>query len=167
MTCAGGQPGKQIEDCTAPGSMLTDFNIWDRSLSDTDLLSWTTCRYADNKMRLSFIVSHTNCFRILTKGNFINWDESAWYLDEEMEWINKGKDEVCLLPQPRNILFPEYRTNSDMHMICNKLKGHLSVSDSQEMQDALIHEFKTQMPHEMSGYQTCKLYQLFILFLVP
>ena len=75
-----------------------------------------------------------------------------------MEWINKGKDEVCLLPQPRNILFPEYRTNSDMHLICNKLKGHLSVSDSQEMQDALIHEFKTQMPKEMSGYQTCKLY---------
>ena len=84
-----------------------------------------------------------------------------------MEWIEKEMDEVCLLPQPKNILFPEYRNNADMHLICNKLKGHLTVADSQEIQEALIREFKTQMPQEMSGYQSCKLYHWPIISFVP
>ena len=31
-------------DCTAPGGMATDFNYWDRSLSDKELRDWTTCK---------------------------------------------------------------------------------------------------------------------------
>ena len=32
------------EDCTTPGAMATDFNIWDRSLGDKDLVDWTSCK---------------------------------------------------------------------------------------------------------------------------
>ena len=32
-------------------------------------------------------------------------------------------DEVCLLPKPRSIVFPEPRSNSDYKLLCNKLKG--------------------------------------------
>ena len=31
-------------DCTAPGGMATDFNYWDRALSDKELRDWTTCK---------------------------------------------------------------------------------------------------------------------------
>ena len=32
------------KDCTAPGGMATDFNLWDRALSETELRQWTTCK---------------------------------------------------------------------------------------------------------------------------
>ena len=31
-------------DCTNPGSMATDFNMWDRAMGDDELIKWTTCR---------------------------------------------------------------------------------------------------------------------------
>ena len=32
------------KDCTAPGAMATDFNIWTRSLDDEELIDWTSCK---------------------------------------------------------------------------------------------------------------------------
>ena len=32
-------------DCTMPGGLITDFNIWDRSFSADDMKLWTTCQY--------------------------------------------------------------------------------------------------------------------------
>ena len=32
-------------DCTTPGGMVTDFNIWDRAFSPEELTDWTTCRF--------------------------------------------------------------------------------------------------------------------------
>ena len=32
-------------DCTMPGGLITDFNIWDRSFSVEDMQKWTTCQY--------------------------------------------------------------------------------------------------------------------------
>ena len=32
-------------DCTMPGGLITDFNIWDRSFSAHDMIQWTTCQY--------------------------------------------------------------------------------------------------------------------------
>ena len=60
MSCGRAPLEQQTQDCTAPGSMITDFNIWDASLSDPDLLSWTTCRYASHKNR-SIVIFHTSC----------------------------------------------------------------------------------------------------------
>ena len=33
------------ENCTAPGALITDFNIWSSSMSETDMTDWTSCRY--------------------------------------------------------------------------------------------------------------------------
>ena len=74
-----------------------------------------------------------------------------------MVWIEKEMNEICLLPQPKDILFPEARTNADFHLLCNKLKGHLSVSDTQSSMDALIEEFKMTMPEDFKGYQSCMI----------
>ena len=34
----------EVQDCTAPGGMSSDFNIWDRSMGDKELIDWTTCK---------------------------------------------------------------------------------------------------------------------------
>ena len=33
-------------DCTTPGGMVTDFNMWDRAFTPEDLQDWTSCRQA-------------------------------------------------------------------------------------------------------------------------
>ena len=68
-----------------------------------------------------------------------------------MEVIEKGQDEVCLLPKPRDIVFPEMRENKDMHLLCNKLKGTMSVTDNQDTQNRLVEEFTKKMPDEYSA----------------
>ena len=63
-----------------------------------------------------------------------------------MEWIEKSVDDVCLLPKPKDVVFPEDRTNEEMHLLCKKLRGHMSVTDSQAKQDALVREYKRAIP---------------------
>ena len=48
-----------------------------------------------------------------TKGNIVDWEEAEWNLSEGMEWIEQTTDDVCLLPKPKNTIFPEDRTNRD------------------------------------------------------
>ena len=43
MSCDYAPVEKQLKDCTAPGGMATDFNIWDRAMKDKELIDWTTC----------------------------------------------------------------------------------------------------------------------------
>ena len=59
-------------------------------------------------------------------------------------------DEVCLLPKPKDTIFPERLTNEDSHLLCNKLKGKMTVVDSQDKQDALIKEYKRAVPGTFS-----------------
>ena len=74
-----------------------------------------------------------------------------------MEIIEKSQDEVCLLPKPRDIVFPELRENKDMHLLCNKLKGTMSVTDSQETQNRLVKEFTQKMPDEYNDHSELKI----------
>ena len=43
MNCGNAPLEDQMPDCTAPGAMATDFNIWDRSMGDGELIKWTSC----------------------------------------------------------------------------------------------------------------------------
>ena len=90
-------------------------------------------------------------------GNLVNWEDSSWYLDEGMEWIEMLAEEVCILPRPMDIIFPEYRTYDDMRLLCNKLSGALTVTDGQTKQDDLINQFRLKLPEDFTGYQSCKL----------
>ena len=72
----------------------------------------------------------------------INWDTAQWHIDEGMEWVEKSMDEVCLLPKPKDTIFPELRTFEDSHLLCNKLKGKMTIVDSQDKQDTLIKEYR-------------------------
>ena len=91
-----------------------------------------------------------------SRGNLIDWEDSTWILDPKMVWIEKEIEEICLLPQPKDILFPEARTNADFHRLCNKLGGHLSVSDTHSSMGALIEEFRKTMPEASKGYLSCR-----------
>ena len=63
-----------------------------------------------------------------------------------MEWIEKTKEEVCQLPKNKDTIFPEWYTQMDSHLLCNKLKGEMTVTDSQAKQDALVKEYKRAIP---------------------
>ena len=73
-----------------------------------------------------------------------------------MEWVEMSAEEVCILPRPTDIIFPEYQTYDDMLLLCNKLGGHLSVTDGQAKQDDLINEFEKKLPVDFTGYQSCE-----------
>ena len=128
------------------GGMATDFNIWDSAMSDKDLIDWTTCKYIVPCTYLLILNYKCTCSRLLTKGSLINWEESIWSLAEGMEWIEKDLNDVCLLPQPKDIFFPEERSNLDTHILCNKLGGHLSVADGLHKQEILFQELKRRIP---------------------
>ena len=89
--------------------------------------------------------------RLLSKGDLVNWETSSWDLSH-MEVIEKSQDEVCLLPKQRDIVFPELRKNEDMHLLCSKFKGTMSVTDSQDTQNRLVQEFTKKMPDEYNEY---------------
>ena len=65
-----------------------------------------------------------------------------------MEWIEKSVEDVCLLPKPKDVVFPEDRTNEEMHLLCKKLRGHMSVTDSQAKQDVLAKEYQRMLPEK-------------------
>ena len=93
-------------------------------------------------------------FSLLITGNLVNWDNSIWHLDEGIEWIERTREDVCLLPKPRDIIFPESRTFTDSSLFCTKLKGHMSVTDSPAKQAALAKEFMRVIEHdyELKGW---------------
>ena len=82
-----------------------------------------------------------------SKGDLVNWDTSSWELSH-MEIIERSQDEVCLLPKPTDIFFPEKRDNKDTHHLCNKLRGTMSVTDNRATQTRLIKEFFKKLPND-------------------
>ena len=44
MTCSSMPVVLREKDCTVPGGMVTDFNIWDRAMGDKELIDWTMCK---------------------------------------------------------------------------------------------------------------------------
>ena len=70
-------------------------------------------------------------------GNLVNWDSANWKIDNMVK-ETRPFDEVCLLPKPRSIGFPEPRSNSDYKLLCNKLKGELTVITSNMKQEELL-----------------------------
>ena len=44
MNCGYSPMDKLEKDCTVPGGMATDFNIWDIAMGDKELIEWTTCK---------------------------------------------------------------------------------------------------------------------------
>ena len=43
--------------CTTPGGLFTDFNVWDRFLTEQEAVDWTACRSG-------------------AKGNVLAWEDS-------------------------------------------------------------------------------------------
>jgi hypothetical protein len=31
--------------CSGPEGQISDFNVWDRALSEKEMIDWTTCRF--------------------------------------------------------------------------------------------------------------------------
>ena len=89
--------------------------------------------------------------RRFSTGNLVDWDNSNWIIDNMVRETLTVED-VCLLPKPKHVVFPEKRSNADSKRLCNKLKGELTVITSEKMQDELVNSYKTSIPEQYSDY---------------
>jgi hypothetical protein len=48
---------------------------------------------------------------------------------------------VCQLPEPKDVLIPEPRTVPDLKLLCEKIKGKVTVIKTYERQKDLIGKF--------------------------
>ena len=78
------------------------------------------------------------------KGNLVNWDDAEWSL-ENMDVEEWSLDTVCILPEPRDVVFPGTKTVPDTKLLCNKLGGKMTVVKDQTHQDELITYFNNHM----------------------
>ena len=56
--------------------------------------------------------------------------------------VKRTEEEVCQLPKPEDILFPEQRTYSAAKLMCEKVGGKLTVVDSDQKLKKLVNIFK-------------------------
>ena len=74
----------------------------------------------------------------------VDWETSDWTLENMIsEEINL--EEVCQLPKPKDVVFPERRSMTDAKLFCTKLGGKLTIVSDQRKQDELIRKFKTKL----------------------
>ena len=78
------------------------------------------------------------------KGNLVNWDDAEWSL-ENMDAEDWSLDTVCILPEPRDVVFPGTKTVPDTKLLCNKLGGKMTVVKDQVHQNELITYFNNHM----------------------
>ena len=64
------------------------------------------------------------------------------------------------MPEPKDVIFPELRTNEDSHLLCKKLRGEMTVTDSQAKQNALVKEFKRARPDDFNDIG--KMYRVYL-----
>lgn len=79
----------------------------------------------------------------------MNWEEAEWNL-ENMTAKETSLDKVCILPDARDIVFPETKTVPDTKLLCNKLGGKITVVADQTHQDDLIAYFNNHMKDQNS-----------------
>jgi hypothetical protein len=83
----------------------------------------------------------------MTKGNLVDWTTAGWAL-ENMVSEKRSIIEVCQLPVPRDVLFPEKRNMSDVKLLCNSMSGNVTVIKNKDMQNKVVEQFKTELPDE-------------------
>lgn len=111
--------------CTGPEGEVSDFNMWDRTLTVDEMIGFTTC---SNKL----------------KGNMVNWDYSDWKV-ENMTVTDVDYDEICIPPRPGHVLFPEKRGFPSLTSICHQMRGLPAVIKNQETQHQMT-EIASKIP---------------------
>ncbi|CAM6054348.1 unnamed protein product [Sphagnum tenellum] len=92
---------------TSPEGQMSDFNIWDRTLSLQELQDWTSCKS-------------------MIKGNLVNW-ETAEFDAFNMTTEMSTTEALCIPPRPGMIIFPEQRNITEHLAICHKMRGLVSI----------------------------------------
>ena len=87
-------------------------------------------------------------------GNVVNWDTASWNL-ENMVPDNQTEEDVCLLPKPRHIVFPEPRTYHDTQLLCKKVGGRITVVTDNKMQNGLVETFKKTLAEKYYDMGMC------------
>ena len=121
--------------CTAPEGQISDFNMWDRALTLSEMEQFTTCKK-------------------MIKGNLVNWDDSNWDL-VNMTKRSVRYDELCNPRRPGHVMLPERRNITAMKTICNQMKAKMSVIRDQRTQTFMTEQVRQS---KVCGYSKRLLY---------
>jgi hypothetical protein len=70
---------------------------------------------------------------------------------------------ICQIPKPKDVLFPQLRKMSDARLLCNKLKGHITVVESAKEQEELIKRCYRTMVNQVIDWQLGLDHQMLLL----
>ena len=83
--------------------------------------------------------------RKLNKGNIVNWDRAQWNFTNA-ELGRRTQEEVCKLPDPRDVAFPERRTYEKHNLLCKAINGKVTVITSEDFQARFTDMFLSTIP---------------------
>ena len=121
---------------------VTDFHIWDKILSDEDMIKITNCE-------------------MFKKGNVLDWETGNWYLNSSrgtasMEMLDL-KSEICA-PRTSSLHLIPYKLSFDpesLHM-CTKFSGKIATYTKRKKFD-LITRYLRSKQHMKAGQCTMKI----------
>ena len=83
--------------------------------------------------------------RKMNKGNIVNWDRAQWNFTNA-ELGKRTQEEVCKLPDPRDVAFPERRTYEKHNLLCKAINGKVTVITSEDFQARFTDMFLSTIP---------------------
>ena len=97
---------------------LTDYNLWNISLSVEQMLEWTSCK---SKI----------------KGNIVNWETALW---EETNLIQREGtyEEICVSQKIGYIDLKLMLKFQDASLLCSGLRGEIPLLENKIEEDKLV-----------------------------
>ena len=91
---------------------MTDVNMWGRSLTEEEAVSWTLCRTSEG-------------------GDLVDWRTATWEA-RGLQEVQVEREEVCRERQDRLMVTPFKRDFDDIVALARMLGGRMAVVNSQE-----------------------------------
>ena len=107
--------------CSSPTGEISDFNVWNRSLTEEEALEWTTCKN-------------------MQKGNLLDWSTASFNL-ENMYETDESLHKICKAERPGHVMFPEQRSFDSQLSHCRKFGAKPSLISNNETMMELIQSF--------------------------
>ena len=97
---------------------MTDVNMWSRSMTDEDAVSWTRCRRMEG-------------------GDLVDWRTATWEA-RGLQEVQVEREEVCRVKQERLLVSHVKRDFDGTLRLARMLGGKMAVTDSQQAAEEMV-----------------------------
>ena len=84
----------------------------------------------------------------MNKGNIVNWGTAQWNFTNAALG-ERTLEEVCKLPEARDVAFPERRTYEKHNLLCKAINGKVTVIKSEQFQAQFTDMFMSTIPKDI------------------